>query len=108
MPLITLPTRITSRSKTLIDNILFNQFAQDIKSGNLNVSISDHSPQFAMIPFTLRKHKTSNKDVFVRSFRNYDEQNVSNTFQSIDWNSSISQHLNTDEMSVNLDLSSFL
>ena len=108
MPLITLPTRITSRSKTLIDNILFNQFAQDIKSGNLNVSISDHSPQFAMIPFTLRKHKTSNKDVFVRSFRNYDEQNVSNTFQSIDWNSSASHQLNTDEMSVNHDLSSFI
>ena len=108
MPLITLPTRITSRSKTLIDNILFNQFSQDIKSGNLNVSISDHSPQFAIIPFTHKKHKLNTKSVFVRNYRNYDQQNVSNTFQSIDWNSSTNQHLDTNELSVDHDLNSFL
>ena len=48
---ITLPTRITSSSKTLIDNIFSNSlnFPQMI-SGNFTVSISDHLPQFLIIP----------------------------------------------------------
>jgi hypothetical protein len=108
MPLITIPTRITTRSKTLIDNILFNQFAQGIKSGNINVSISDHSPQFAIIPLINKVHKTKKKDVFVRNFRNFDQQNVSNTFQSIDWNSSPNQSTDDDESNVNQDLTQFL
>ena len=57
MPLIILPTRIASKSKTLIDSVIFNQFSHGIKSGNINVSISDHSPQFAIIPFQTKKSK---------------------------------------------------
>ena len=67
MPLITLPTRITSKSKTLIDDILFNQFIPDIKRGNLNVSISDHSPQFSIIPFQHYKIKSKNTVLPVHS-----------------------------------------
>ena len=54
MSLITLPTRITNSSKTWIDNIFCNQFSRDIVSGNITVSISDHIPQFAIIPFPNR------------------------------------------------------
>ena len=50
IPLITLPTRVTTKSKTLIDNIFYNQYSPDIISGNLTVSISDHMPQFTLIP----------------------------------------------------------
>ena len=46
-PLITSPTRITTDTKTLIDNIFFNDFSSNIISGNLTVCISDHMPQFA-------------------------------------------------------------
>ena len=60
MPLITSPTRITSKSKTLIDNILCNQFSKEVISGNLTVGISDHIPQFALIssnkPLLLSEH----------------------------------------------------
>ena len=38
------PTRITSHSKTLIDNIFRNM--PDSVSGNLTATISDHLPQF--------------------------------------------------------------
>jgi len=108
MPLITIPTRITTQSKTLIDNILFNQFAQNIKSGNLNVSISDHSPQFAIIPLSNKKYKNKKKDIFVRNFKRFDKSNVSNTFQSIDWNSPSNQSTNDNETNVNQDLTQFL
>ena len=51
VPHITIPTRVTSHSKTLIDNIFSNSlhFSQGI-SGNITTSISDHFPQFLIIP----------------------------------------------------------
>ena len=50
IPLILQPTRITSHSNTRIDNIFSNVIDPDIISGNLTVTISDHLPQFAIIP----------------------------------------------------------
>ena len=44
LPYILQPTRITSHSKTLIDNIFRNM--PDSVSGNLTATISDHLPQF--------------------------------------------------------------
>ena len=48
--LILQPTRITSHSNTLIDNIFSNVFDPDTVSGNLTATISDHLLQFAIIP----------------------------------------------------------
>ena len=50
IPLILQPTRITSHSNTLIYNIFSNIIEPDIISGNLTAAISDHLPQFAIIP----------------------------------------------------------
>ena len=50
IPLVLQPIRITSHSNTLIDNILSNVIDPDLISGNLTDTISDHLPQFAMIP----------------------------------------------------------
>ena len=50
IPLILQPTRITSHSNTLIDNIFSNVIDPDIISGNLTATISDHLPQFSIIP----------------------------------------------------------
>ena len=44
------PTIITSHSKTLIDNVLYNYISQEIVSGNLKTTISDHLPQFLIAP----------------------------------------------------------
>ena len=46
IPLILQPTKITSHSNTLIDNIISNFIDPDIVSGNLSATISDHLPQF--------------------------------------------------------------
>ena len=50
IPLILQPTRITSHSNTLIDNVFSNVIDPGITSGNLTATISDHLPQFAIIP----------------------------------------------------------
>ena len=50
IPDILQPTRITSHSNTLIDNIHSNVIDPDIISGDLTATIFDHLPQFSMIP----------------------------------------------------------
>ena len=50
IPLVLQPTRITSYSNTLIDNIFLYVIDPDIISGNLTATISDHLPQFVIIP----------------------------------------------------------
>ena len=43
------PTRITATSKTLIDNIFYNDFTKKISAGNILTSISDHLTQYLLI-----------------------------------------------------------
>ena len=50
IPLILQRTRITSHSNTLIKNIFSNFINPNITSRNLTSTISDHLPQFAIIP----------------------------------------------------------
>ena len=49
LPYILQPTRITSHSKTLTDNIFTNVLLPDSLSGNFTATISDHLPQFLII-----------------------------------------------------------
>ena len=48
-PLISLPTRITDTSATLIDNIWTNNLVAEMGSGLVTVRISDHLPIFSFI-----------------------------------------------------------
>ena len=65
-PYIKLPTRITPRSKTLIDNIFYNNFNESIISGNLITDISDHLAQFIIIPKILQQEskKKNSQTIF--------------------------------------------
>ena len=50
IPLILQPTRITSHSNTLIDDIFSNAVDPYLISGNLTATVSDHLPQFVITP----------------------------------------------------------
>ena len=56
LPYISSPTRVTPRSQTLIDNIFSNIIEDEIISGNITTTISDHYAQF-----TLFKNKTKSQ-----------------------------------------------
>ena len=85
MPLISLPTIITNSSKTLIDNIFYNQFSKDIVSGNITVGICDHIPQFAIIPMHNHNEVPKNNNIFVRRYKNMDTEKFQNEIKNIDW-----------------------
>ena len=53
LPNILQPSRITTNSKTLIDNIFSNMAVPSIISGDLTASISNHLPQFLVAPFLI-------------------------------------------------------
>ena len=76
------PTRVTPRSQTLIDNIFPNIIEEDIISGNIITTISDHYIQFVLFKNKIksktnikkanfaRNYKSLNKDLFEYDLRN--------------------------------------
>jgi hypothetical protein len=61
LPLILTPTRTTAQSSTLIDHIMYNGFkGTKSYSGNIFADVSDHLPNYAIIPFT--NSKSHSKD----------------------------------------------
>ena len=102
MPLITLPTRITNRTKTLIDNIYYNQFSNNIVSGNITVGISDHIPQFAIIPSYSNNTIPTNNTSYVRNYKKMNNESFVNTIRNIDWSFANSNtDTDTNEVIVN-------
>ena len=92
MPLLLLPTRVTSRSCTLIDHIY--QFANQsvkksttVSTGNILSDISDHFPNFLILNFKnnnsnpverpfIRVHNTTNKRTFEEKLESTDWTNA--------------------------------
>ena len=72
LPSILIPTKINSVNDTVIDNIFSNQINPDIKSGNLNIVISDHLPSFFIMPRDNQIHIPKRQESYVRDMRNFD------------------------------------
>ena len=84
IPLILQPTRITSHSNSLIDNIFSNVIDPDIISSNLNATISDHLCQFAIIP--MFGNIPSNKcNIYERNWSKFDRENFILDYFAVDW-----------------------
>ena len=66
-PTMNIPTQITSTSKTLIDNILYNTITKSISAGNIVISISDHLMQYIFIPSEISAKPNNNK-IFKRKY----------------------------------------
>ena len=75
IPLILQPTRVTSHSSTLIDNIFLNVIEPDIISGNLTATISDHLPQFSIIPNMFGNIPGNKSNIYERDWSKFDREN---------------------------------
>ena len=83
--LILQPTRITSHSNTLIDNIFSNVLDPDIISGNLIAAISDHLPQFAIIPNVFGNILGNKSNIYERDRSKFDQENFIVNYFCFDW-----------------------
>ena len=101
VPHIIYPTRITSTTKTLIDNIYSNctNFEDGI-SGNLTLAISDHLAQFLLIQEETLKIPVSG-NVYTRNLTNFDRENFLLDLLGIDWNEVIALENNNPNQSFN-------
>ena len=94
IPLILQPTRITNHSNTLIDNIFSNVIDPDIISGNLTGTISDHLPQFSIIPNMFGNISGNKSNIYERDWSEFDQENFILDYFSVDWE----DLLKTDEL----------
>ena len=75
LPNITFPTRLTSRSQTLMYNIFSSVINDDCVAGNLISPISDHHAQFLIIPnYTITQN--SKKDMYKRNFKHFSSKKL--------------------------------
>ena len=84
IPHITSPTRITSHSGTLItDNIFSMDISENVVSGNIATSISDHLAQFLFLP--IDQFKTNNKNIYQSNFKSFYQQIFLEDIQNLNW-----------------------
>ena len=100
VPTITRPTRITSRTATLIDNIYLSlKHNSQIFSGILSVDISDHLP--ILTCFGLYKKPLTKEPLIInkRSINLEATNNISNAIKAINWQ--YLEHMNIDDAYLN-------
>ena len=84
-PFVLQPSRL--RSKTLIDNIVFNSLEYHSQSGNLLIEISDHLMQFLVLEGFVKEKKLPKIDLFKRDFKNFNEREFNDeVINKVDWN----------------------
>ena len=103
LPYVIQPTRVTSNSKTIIDNIFPNIISTDILAGNLRATISDHLLQFLIAPEIFRNSPSNKSNYFERDWSNFNQENVILDYFSVDWKNVI----NLQRHDVNHSLQNF-
>ena len=74
-PYILDPTRITSQSKSLVDNIFSNDIFQEIISGNITATISDHLNQLSFVSNILSNLSTPKFNFHERDWSKFKLEN---------------------------------
>ena len=83
LPCIDQPTRISTHSSTLIDNIFTNLLNPNIVSGNILTQTSDHLPQFLILQ---NENVTQNKTaVFKSDYSNFNGVHFVHDFNQMDF-----------------------
>ena len=104
VPYILQPTRLTSYSKTLIDNIFFNTLSSEIISQNLTYTTSDHLPQFLFGPNILSNPSYNKSNTYERDGSKFNKKNFILDYVDKSW----SDILQVSQQNVNLFIESFL
>ena len=75
------PAHISTKPKTVIDNIFSTDSPEESISGKIITSLSDHLAQFLLFP--IEKTKSSKKKIYKRNFKSYTENELIEDLKSI-------------------------
>ena len=81
--LILQPTRVTESSATIIDNIFSNNIQDDIISGNLLLTFSEHLSQF--ITVTREKIEFKKLNVYLRDYSKFSNESFREDVSIQNW-----------------------
>ena len=84
---ITLPTRITEKTATLIDNIITNSYKHisNCVSGNITTYISGHLPQFLIIENLKQPSFKQNPPISFWDYKNFNKETFKTELSELDW-----------------------
>ena len=104
IPQVTLPTRITEKTATLIDSIFTNSYKHNSNclSGNITTYISDHLPQFLIIENLKQPSFNQNPPISFRDYKNFNEEAFKTELRELDWS------FVTENNDINLGFETFL
>ena len=94
-PLILQPTRVTSASLSLIDNIFTNDIVSHSSGGNLTTAISDHFCQFSQLDI-FDTIQVKNKVKYGRNWRIFNNNEFIEELKQCSWDNVTSPNLNTN------------
>ena len=80
IPYILQPARLTSHSKTFIDNIFSNVLSCEAISGNITATIPDHLPQFLFAPNVLSNPLCNKSNILERDWSKSKEKFILDYF----------------------------
>ena len=89
------PTRVTYKSRTLIDNIFINDLSCNSDGGNITHSISDHFQQFSICDIFSKKHHEKETRLKI-NFRNFKYEEFLEEMCNVDWNESLNENDSVD------------
>ena len=99
LPQITSPTRISTKSIILIDNIFSSDSAEEPISGNIITSICDHSAKFPLL--SIEKNKGSEKrEIYKRNFKSLTRNELIEKLKRLDWDKVIRLNQNKTKKSL--------
>ena len=82
--IISIPTRVTNKTATLIDHVLTNSSRKVSQCGDIELGISDHDFVYCTRKtpsLKLNKHN----DIFIRSMKNYTKEKLLELLRKIDF-----------------------
>ena len=101
LPYILLPTRISSNSNTLIDNILSNFISNEVIDVNLSATISDHLPQFLIAPAIFCNPPANKTNIFERNWSKFNHENFILDYFDINWPNVLKVDMQNVDLSFN-------
>ena len=98
---ITSPTHISTKSKTLIDNIFSTDSPEELISRNIITSISDHLAQFLIFP-TEKTKGSKKKEIYEKNFKSLTGNELIEDLKSIYWDKALK--LNQSDTNISFKL----
>ena len=91
------PTRVNSKSATLIDNLFVNDLSCSSNGGNITHAISDHFLQFVQLDIFDNSEHKNKTNKYARNWRMFNQNEFTEELLKINWDDIYDPNTNTNQ-----------